>query len=116
MTDKICIVTGAHGAIGKAICAEMCKLKWQTHFVCRRPEQIDEVSKYISEKVENPKIVGHIVDLASFADIKKFCKEFTNQNKCMSVLLFFCIFLFILIIFIFILFHFYFYFCQFYMF
>ncbi len=69
---RTAIVTGAYGAIGKAIAQRMAESGFRTCLVGRDERKLRKVSEDIKHKTGNTEIFFEIVDLSSGKEIKDF--------------------------------------------
>ena len=63
------MVTGANGAIGRAICAGMAKRNFEVVLVCRDPERARQAAEHVRAAVAGAALRTEIVDLARREEI-----------------------------------------------
>jgi NAD(P)-dependent dehydrogenase (short-subunit alcohol dehydrogenase family) len=72
MTNRIAIVTGAYGAIGRAIAAGMAEKGYETHIVGRDRQKIDSLAHDLKRETGNENIHPVAVDLSRKKEIEAF--------------------------------------------
>lgn len=75
---KTAIVTGATGAIGKAIALQMAQKKYRVIMVCRNPQKAESAQKEIIQKSGNPEVLVRLCDLARLSEIQELSTEITE--------------------------------------
>ena len=80
---KNAIITGAYGAIGKAIARKIAEAGYRTYLVGREEKKLQEATEEIIRKTGNAEIFYEIVDLSSAKEIKDFA---VRWNDPLSVL------------------------------
>jgi retinol dehydrogenase 12 len=73
--QRTSIITGAYGAIGKAIAEGIAQKGYQTVLVGRDESKLRELAEELKEKTDNPHISYKAVDLSSKAYIEAFAKS-----------------------------------------
>jgi NAD(P)-dependent dehydrogenase (short-subunit alcohol dehydrogenase family) len=66
---RVAIVTGANGAIGRAICAGMAEHGFEVVMVCRSPERAQQASEQVRKAVAGAAVRTEIVDLSRREEI-----------------------------------------------
>ncbi|MDP2424181.1 MAG: SDR family NAD(P)-dependent oxidoreductase [Bacteroidales bacterium] len=76
---KTAIVTGAYGAIGKAIAEGIAIEKdFRVVLVGRGQQQLTDAVRVVSSRTNNPNVEGALVDLSSLASIRAFADTFLD--------------------------------------
>jgi NAD(P)-dependent dehydrogenase (short-subunit alcohol dehydrogenase family) len=76
---KYTIVTGATGAIGKAIAENIARHHdYSVHIIARNPEKARSVKKDIIRKTKNPFVEDHIVDISNREAIHLFAQSWDH--------------------------------------
>ncbi|GAB6029579.1 Dehydrogenase/reductase SDR member 12 [Chamberlinius hualienensis] len=86
LTDKVFLITGGNGGIGKCIATEIARRVGIVHLICRDSKKGDHTRKEIVETTGNPNVHVHIVDLSSPRSIIKFTKMFMEKHLIVDVL------------------------------
>lgn len=84
---KVVIVTGASAGIGIETAQELAKRGGKVIMACRDVQKGEKVMQEIKEKVKNAKISVMQMDLASFASIRQFVKEFEQNETQLDILI-----------------------------
>ncbi|EGG21768.1 hypothetical protein DFA_01654 [Cavenderia fasciculata] len=77
--NKLCILTGATGGIGKELAKEMAKTKMSVIIACRNVEKSTELIEELKKESGNDKITAAKVDFNSFESIREFAKQFNDR-------------------------------------
>jgi retinol dehydrogenase 12 len=72
--DKVAIVTGANGAIGRAISAGIARHGYAVVMVCRNAERAKQAALAVSTEVPNADLRTEIVDLSRRSEIDRLAK------------------------------------------
>lgn len=77
MSGKTVIVTGANSGIGKALAAELLKLRARVIMACRDQRSAEEAAQEIKKEAgqEQGEVVIKHLDLASLKSVRTFCQE-----------------------------------------
>lgn len=82
--NKICVITGAYGAIGKAIATGIAQLHFQVFIIGRDEVRICKAANEISEKTGNKEIIPITLDLSRKSEIEAFAD---NWNRPLHLLI-----------------------------
>jgi NAD(P)-dependent dehydrogenase (short-subunit alcohol dehydrogenase family) len=86
LKDKICIVTGANGGIGKATAMALAEKRAEVHMICRNEEKAKEALRDIEARGIPGKTRYWIADLSSLNDIKRLAEELNRALPRVDVL------------------------------
>lgn len=84
---KVVIVTGANTGIGKETAKELAKRGAHVYMACRSLKRCEEARDEILLDSKNPNVYCRECDLASFESIKKFAKNFKEEEKKLDILI-----------------------------
>uniref|UniRef100_A0A336LUI6 NADP-retinol dehydrogenase n=1 Tax=Culicoides sonorensis TaxID=179676 RepID=A0A336LUI6_CULSO len=84
---KIVIITGANTGIGKETAKELAKRGAHVYMACRSMKRCEEARDEILLDSKNPNVHCRECDLASFESIKKFVKQFKDEEKRLDILI-----------------------------
>jgi NAD(P)-dependent dehydrogenase (short-subunit alcohol dehydrogenase family) len=87
MKDKICLITGGTSGIGKETALALAKMGAILVLPSRNPEKGEQVKQEIISKSGNQQVEVMECDLASFASIRSFAKDFIRKYSQLHVLL-----------------------------
>ncbi|MFH1431729.1 MAG: SDR family oxidoreductase [archaeon] len=87
MKGKIILITGATSGLGKATAIGLAKMGATVVFTARDKNRAETTKKEIIDASGNKKIDYIECDLASFASIRSFCKEYKKRYKKLHVLI-----------------------------
>lgn len=87
MTDKVCIVTGATGALGFEVCKQLAELGACVIMGCRNTQKGKEACNTIIEQTGNENVEVMKLNLASLSSVQKFCNNFLSMNLPLHVLI-----------------------------
>ncbi len=73
--QRVAIVTGANGAIGRAICAGMAERDFEVVMVCRNPERARQAAEAVKQAVSRALLRAEIVDLSRREEILAFASR-----------------------------------------
>jgi len=78
-TSKIYLVTGATGAIGKAIARQLAaKPNSEVVLVCRNPSKAEQAAAEITAATGNPKVRFALADMSRLKDIQNLAKRWSG--------------------------------------
>jgi NAD(P)-dependent dehydrogenase (short-subunit alcohol dehydrogenase family) len=80
---KTAIITGAYGAIGKAIAGNIAMAGYRTCLVGRDPGKLQEAAGEIKSKTKNPEVFYEVVDLSSAGEIRAFAGNWKGPLSVM---------------------------------
>ncbi|AWP20270.1 putative retinol dehydrogenase 14-like [Scophthalmus maximus] len=89
MRGKTVIVTGANCGIGKALAAELVKLRARVILACRDQRSAEEAARDIRKQAgpgQGQVVVKHL-DLASLGSVRRFCEEMNEEESKIDVLI-----------------------------
>lgn len=76
---RVFLVTGATGAIGKAIARQLAaQQNSEVVLVCRNKEKAEQAVNEIIQATQNPKVRYELADLSRYADIRKLAERWTG--------------------------------------
>jgi NAD(P)-dependent dehydrogenase (short-subunit alcohol dehydrogenase family) len=81
--ERTAIVTGAYGAIGKAIAEGIARHGYNIYLLGRDPEKLEAIRKELVSKTSNHRIYPALVDLSSLKQIRSFAE---NWNQPLHLL------------------------------
>lgn len=84
---KVVIITGGNTGIGKETAKEMAKRGAHVYMACRSMKRCEEARNEILLDSKNPNVHCRECDLASFDSIKKFVKEFKEEQPKLDILI-----------------------------
>ncbi|XP_023270656.1 retinol dehydrogenase 14-like [Seriola lalandi dorsalis] len=89
MRGKTVIVTGANCGIGKALAAELLKLRARVIMACRDQRSAEEAAQDIKKQAgpEQGEVVIKHLDLASLGSVRRFCEEINEEESKIDVLI-----------------------------
>jgi len=87
MNGKVCIVTGANGAVGQALATELARLGATVVMVCRNQERGDAARAEVMAATGNQSVELLLVDLSSQASIRRAVAEFLAWHNRLDVLI-----------------------------
>ncbi len=87
MEGKVCLVTGGTSGIGKETVRGLATLGAQVVFTARNVEDGESVLTEMKREMPNANVAYYLVDLASFASIRKFVEEFKEKYTQLNVLI-----------------------------
>lgn len=76
---KTAVVTGANGAIGKAIAHQLALNQYEVILVCRNEGKAQKAVQEIQKQTGNPNILYHLVDLSRASSIREFANQWKNS-------------------------------------
>src|SRR6185369_8853134 len=86
MQDKICLITGANGGLGKAIATAFAKKSATVILLCRDRTRGLTAQSEVQTASGNPNIELLVADLGSQASIREAVARFKEHNKHLDVL------------------------------
>jgi len=86
LTGKTVIVTGCTRGIGKALLEDLVRREAHVIMACRDIDLATSIAKQFHEKYIASKISVRRLDLASFASIKQFAKQVTQEEPMIHIL------------------------------
>ena len=87
MKDKVCLITGATGGIGKATAIALARLGATVVLACRNRERGEAARSEVISLTGNPAVDLLLVDLASQASIHQFAADFNEAHDHLDVLI-----------------------------
>ncbi|MEJ2103859.1 MAG: SDR family oxidoreductase [Ignavibacteriaceae bacterium] len=87
MNNKVVIITGANGGIGKEAAKEIAKLGAKVYMACRSLDSANKAREEIIKETKNEKVFVLELDLASVDSINKFVKEFKKKEDRLDILI-----------------------------
>ncbi|SES11033.1 SDR family oxidoreductase [Salipaludibacillus aurantiacus] len=87
MKDRTVVITGANSGIGKAAAYRFASEGYTVVMACRNLEKSQNVQKEMVEATGNDRIDLMTLDVASFASISDFCREFKNRYEKLDILI-----------------------------
>jgi NAD(P)-dependent dehydrogenase (short-subunit alcohol dehydrogenase family) len=87
MSGKIVLITGGNAGIGKQAAIDLAKLGAKVVFTARNLRKGDVARAEIREAADSKQIDFLTLDLASFASIERFSKEFLTRYPRLDVLI-----------------------------
>jgi NAD(P)-dependent dehydrogenase (short-subunit alcohol dehydrogenase family) len=87
MNGKICMVTGANGAIGQAMATELSRLGATVVLACRNEERGEAARAAVMTATGNKAVELLLVDLSARASIYKAVVEFLSRHNRLDVLI-----------------------------
>ncbi|XP_028997559.1 retinol dehydrogenase 14b [Betta splendens] len=88
MSGKTVIVTGANSGIGKALAAELLKLRARVIMACRDLRSAEQAAQDIRTEAgpERGEVVIRHLDLASLGSVRRFCEQINKEESKIDVL------------------------------
>ena len=80
------IITGANTGIGKETAIDLAKRNAKVIIACRNVERGEKAERDIRNLSKNENVHFRLLDLASFASIKKFCAEVLAKESRIDIL------------------------------
>jgi NAD(P)-dependent dehydrogenase (short-subunit alcohol dehydrogenase family) len=87
MNGKVCIVTGANGAIGQAMATELARLGASVVMACRNRERGEVARAAVIAATRNSAVELLPIDLSVQASIRRAVAEFLSQHNHLDVLI-----------------------------
>ncbi len=87
MNGKVCIITGANGAIGQAMATELTRLGASVVMACRNRERGEAARSAVMTAVGNPSVELLLADLSSQTSIREAVAEFLARHNRLDVLI-----------------------------
>ncbi|HOI29050.1 MAG TPA: SDR family NAD(P)-dependent oxidoreductase [Melioribacteraceae bacterium] len=87
MKDKVIIITGSNGGIGKEAAGELAKLGARIYMAGRSVNSLNEAKDEIVRETENESVFVEELDLASPESIRKFAETFKKNESKLDVLI-----------------------------
>jgi len=86
MAGKVCVVTGANSGIGKAAATGLARMGATVVLACRHPERGNTAKAEIEAGTGNRALAVMSLDLARFASVRAFAREFADAYPRLDVL------------------------------
>jgi len=86
LDGKTVIITGANTGIGKETAIDLARRNAKVIIACRNVERGEKAERDIRNLSKNENVHFRLLDLASFASIKKFCAEVLAQESRIDIL------------------------------
>ena len=87
LDGKTVIITGANTGIGKQTAIDLAKRNAKVIIACRSVERGKQAEKDIRNLSKNENVHFRLLDLASFASIRKFCSEVLAEEPRLDILI-----------------------------
>ena len=87
LDGKTVIITGANTGIGKETAIDLAKRNAKVIIACRSVEKGEQAERDIRSLSKNENVHFKLLDLASFASIKKFCSEVLAEEPRLDILI-----------------------------
>ena len=87
MKDRVCVITGGNGGIGRATALELARRGATVVLVCRSRERGEEAQRTIRSETKNDAVELVIADLASLADVRRAAAEILARHSKIHVLI-----------------------------
>ena len=87
LDGKTVIITGANTGIGKETAIDLAKRNAKVIMACRNVERGEQAERDIRRLSKSEKVHFKLVDLASFASIKKFCSQVLAEEPRIDILI-----------------------------
>ena len=87
LDDKTVIITGANTGIGKETAIDLAKRNARVIIACRNVERGEQAERDIRNLSKNNNVHFRLLDLASFASIRKFCSQILAEEPRIDVLI-----------------------------
>ncbi|KAG4078836.1 hypothetical protein HA402_007386 [Bradysia odoriphaga] len=85
--DKVVIVTGSSGGIGKETALDLASRGATVYMACRDMQKGDQARLQITDKTKNSKVYARKLDLASLESVRNFVKEFLEEESRLDILI-----------------------------
>lgn len=86
MTDKVCVVTGANGGIGRATATELARRGATVVMICRSRERGEAARDAIRAAAGHDRVELVLADLASQAEVRRAASEILARHSRIHVL------------------------------
>jgi NAD(P)-dependent dehydrogenase (short-subunit alcohol dehydrogenase family) len=86
MDDRLCMVTGAAGGMGRVIAREVACRGMRVIVVCRAADQAAALQRDLVEETGNTEIFAMSADLGDFQSVRRLASEFVGQFRRLDVL------------------------------
>ncbi len=87
MQGKVCLVTGAHGSMGRVIAADLARRGATVVLVCRTPDQGEALRLEIAAATGNQSIQALSADLSDQSAIRRLAADFQARFPALHVLI-----------------------------
>ncbi len=87
MIGKVCIVTGANSGIGRETALGLAKEGARVVMVVRNQQRGEEAREYVVSESSNTRVDLALCDLSIMAEVRRFTREFSDQNDQLHVLI-----------------------------
>jgi NAD(P)-dependent dehydrogenase (short-subunit alcohol dehydrogenase family) len=87
MNGKVCVVTGANGAVGQALATELARLGATVVMACRSRERGEAARMAVKAAAGNQAVELLLVDLSSQASVREAVAEFSARYNRLDVLI-----------------------------
>lgn len=87
LDGKTVIITGANTGIGKETAIDLAKRNAKVIIACRNVERGEQAERDIKRLSKSENVHFKLVDLASFASIKKFCSQVLEEEPRIDILI-----------------------------
>ena len=87
LNGKTVIITGANTGIGKETAIDLAKRNAKVIIGCRNAERGEQAERDIRRLSKNENVHFRLLDLASFASIRKFCSEVLAEEPRIDILI-----------------------------
>ncbi|KAJ3089975.1 hypothetical protein HK102_005019 [Quaeritorhiza haematococci] len=87
LTGKVAVITGANVGLGRESAFALARKNAHVILACRSKEKALPVVEEIKKETKNEKVEFLQVDLASFASVQNFCKEFLAKDLALHILM-----------------------------
>lgn len=85
--NKIVMITGGNGGIGKTISRTIAQHNAEVIIVGRNKLKCDEVVEELKKDIQNPKISCEIADVSCYASVRALAKRYRETGKPLHVLI-----------------------------
>jgi NAD(P)-dependent dehydrogenase (short-subunit alcohol dehydrogenase family) len=87
MKDRVCVITGGNGGIGRATALELARRGATVVLICRSRERGEAAQRAIQTETKNDAVELVIADLASLADVRRAAAEIVARHPKVHVLI-----------------------------
>ena len=87
LDGKTVIITGANTGIGKETAIDLARRNARVIIACRNVERGEKAERDIRNLSKNEKVHFKLLDLASFASIRRFCSEVLAEEPRLDILI-----------------------------
>jgi NAD(P)-dependent dehydrogenase (short-subunit alcohol dehydrogenase family) len=87
MKDRVCVITGGNGGIGRATALELARRGATVVLICRSRERGEAAQRAIQTETKNDAVELVIADLASLADVRRAAAEIVARHPKIHVLI-----------------------------